>query len=80
MGNISMNNKALRNEIIEWITKINDNSLLKTLKSIKDSNVTTADWYDDLNKGEIESIHRGIEDHEKGDVLTSKDFWSGNED
>ncbi len=75
-----MNNQSLKYEIIEWITRTNDISLLKTLKSIKDSNATTTDWYDDLNKEEIESINRGIEDHEKGEVLTSKDFWSGNED
>ena len=75
-----MNNQSLKYEIIEWITRTNDISLLKTIKSIKDSNATTTDWYDDLNKEEIESINRGIEDHEKGEVLTSKDFWPGNED
>ena len=74
-----MNIQTLKYEIIEWITKTNDNSLLKTLKSIKDSNATTADWYDELSKEEIDSINRGIENHEKGEVLTSKEFWSGHE-
>lgn len=75
-----MNIQTLKYEIIEWITKTNDNSLLKTLKSIKDSNATTADWYDGLSDDEIESINRGIENHKKGEVLTSKEFWSGYED
>jgi hypothetical protein len=75
-----MNIQMLKYEIIEWITKTNDNSLLKTLKSIKDSNAATkADWYDELSKEEIDSINRGIENHEKGEVLTSKEFWSGHE-
>lgn len=75
-----MNIQALKYEIIEWITKTNDNSLLKTLKCIKDSNSDTADWYDGLSDRETESIYRGIENHEKGEVLTSKEFWSGHED
>jgi hypothetical protein len=73
-----MNIKTLKYEIIESVTKTNDNSLLKTLKSIIDSNATaTTGWYDELSKEEIKSINRGIENHEKGEVLTSKEFWSG---
>ncbi len=69
--------QTLKYEIIEWITKTNDYSLLNTLKSIKDSNAASADWYDELSDEETESINRGIENHEKGEVLTSKEFWSG---
>lgn len=76
-----MSIQTLKYEIIELITKTNDNSLLKTLKSIIDSNANaTAEWYNELSNGEIESINRGIENHEKGEVLTSKEFWSGNGD
>lgn len=75
-----MNTKTLKYEIIEWITKTNDNSLLETLKSIKDPNATTADWLDESSKEEIESINRGIQNHEKVEVLTSKEFCSGYED
>ncbi len=74
-----MNIQTLKYEIIEWITKTNDNSLLRTLKSIKDSGATSSDWYEDLSSEEIESINRGIENHKKGEVLTSKEFWSGYE-
>ncbi|WP_224996899.1 hypothetical protein [Cesiribacter sp. SM1] len=72
-----MNIQALKYEIIEWITRTNDNSLLKTLKSIKDSNSATADWFDNLSQEEVESLNRGISDHDKEDVLTSKEFWAG---
>ena len=72
-----MNIQTLKYEIIEWITKTNDNALLNTLKSIKDSNIATADWFEDLSQEEIESLNRGVADHEKGDVLTSKEFWAG---
>ncbi|EMR03924.1 hypothetical protein [Cesiribacter andamanensis] len=72
-----MNIQALKYEIIEWITRTNDNSLLKTLKSIKDSNAATTDWFDNLSQEEKESLNRGISEHDKGDVLTSKEFWTG---
>jgi hypothetical protein len=46
-----MNIKTLKYEIIESVTKTNDNFLLKTLKSIIDSNATaTTGWYDELSK------------------------------
>lgn len=72
-----MDIQTLKYEIIESITKTNDNSLLKTLKSIIDSKSNAKEtWYDELSEEEIQSINRGFEDHEKGEVLTSKEFWS----
>jgi len=72
-----MSIQTLKYEIIELITKTNDNSLLKTLKSIIDSNANApTEWYSELSNEEIESINRGIKNHEKGEVLTSKEFWS----
>ncbi len=73
-----MKQQALKYEIIEWITQTNDSSVLKVLKSIKDSNLTSSDWFDNLNPEEKESINRGLDDHERGDVLTSKQFWAKN--
>ena len=77
---VSMNIKALKHEIIEWVTETEDTSLLKTLKSIKDSKPTAVDWYDELSDKEIASINRGVQDHKKGEVLTSREFWSGHGD
>lgn len=74
-----MNIQTLKYEIIEWVTRTNDNSLLKTLKSIKDSDAANNDWFENLREEEKESINRGISDHEQGEVLTSKEFWSGYE-
>ena len=74
-----MKTETLKYEIIEWITQTNDSALLKALKSIKDSNTATKDWYDELNKEQMESIQRGVDNHKMGEVLTSKEFWSGNE-
>ena len=74
-----MNIQTLKYEIIEWITQTNDDSLLKVLKSVKDSSVGNADWLDKLSTEELESLNRGIENHKAGDVLTSKHFWAEDE-
>ena len=72
-----MKPETLKHEIIEWINQTNDKSLLKMLKAIKDSNDSgAADWYEELEEEDIASIARGIDNHEKGEVLTSKEFWS----
>ncbi len=43
---------------------------------MSDLQIEKQGWYDDLSKGEVESINRGIKDHEKEEFLTSKEFWS----
>lgn len=75
---MAMNIQTLKYEIIELVTKTHDSTLLKGLKSIIDLNSKTKiDWFDELSNEEIDSINRGIENHKKGEVLTSKEFWSG---
>ena len=77
---IFMKKSILKIELIKWITKIEDLSLLKTLKSIKDSNSNSKDWYYELNNEDKESILRGIKDVENGNVMSSEEFWKGYED
>ncbi|KAA5545079.1 hypothetical protein [Adhaeribacter rhizoryzae] len=76
----SMNIQALKYEIIEWVIQTQDNSLLEALKSIKDSNASSTNWFDELSLAEKESINRGKANHEQGEVLTNKEFWAGYED
>jgi len=64
---------AVRNELAEWIRQSRDEELLETLMLIKDS--SKGDWFTDLSKQQRKSIERGIVDHEKGNTLTSKEFW-----
>ena len=65
----------IRLELISWISKLKDKSLLKTLSSIKDSE-ESGDWYENLSAKQKKSLQKGIEDHKKGRVLSSKQFWS----
>jgi hypothetical protein len=70
-----MNSQALKLELINWLTGLNDNNLLESIASIKDSTIS-GDWYDELTPEQKKSLDNGIKDHKKGKTLTSKEFWS----
>lgn len=63
----------VKEEVIEWISKPENEELLKTLKRIKDT--SSNDWYDDLSEDEKKSLATGQQDHEEGNTLTSEQFW-----
>lgn len=49
-------------ELIEWLVKLNDISLIDYLDTLKDSELSGKDWWEDLSSEQIESINRGIKD------------------
>ena len=63
-----MNIQTEKLNLIEWISRINDISVIDKLKEIKDDYSKSKDWWDTLNKEEIESIKRGLKDFEEGKI------------
>ncbi len=55
-------------DLIEWISKLNDISVIEKIKKIRMSYIQSADWGDTLTKEEIESIEEGLKDLEEGRV------------
>jgi len=53
-------------DLIEWISKINDYSVIEKLRSIKENYAKSKDWYADLDEEELASIDRGLKDIEEG--------------
>ena len=66
---------SIRLELINWVSKLKDKKLLNSLASIKDSE-ESGDWYNELTSAQKKSFQRGIQDHKKGQALTSKEFWN----
>lgn len=70
-----MSTEAIRHELIEWISKLEDQGLLRSMlgfmKAAKD-----ADWADHLSPEERRSVERGLEDLDHGRSMSSKDFWA----
>jgi len=55
-------------ELIEWLIRLNDNSLIDYLNSLKDSEKSTTDWWEDLSSEQKKSISRGIKDIDEGRI------------
>ena len=63
-----MNIQTEKLDLIEWITKLNDSSIIEKLRAIKSNYVHSPDTWDNLHKEEIESIERGLKDLDEGRV------------
>ena len=48
-----MNIQTEKLNLIEWISRLNDMSVIDKLKGIKDDYSKSKDWWDTLNKEEI---------------------------
>jgi hypothetical protein len=66
--------KVVKEELIEWISRPENEDLLETLKLIKETS-SEGDWYDDLSESEKESVRKGQKDLQSGNVLSSREFW-----
>jgi predicted transcriptional regulator len=56
--------------LIEWISRLKDNSIIDRLKAIKEDYSKSKDWSNTLNEEELQSINRGLRDFEEGRVHT----------
>jgi hypothetical protein len=64
----NMNIQAEKLDLIEWIAKLNDVSILKKLNELKIKYSNSIDWWDTLEKEEMESIERGLQDLKEGRI------------
>ena len=63
-----MNIQTEKLNLIEWISRLNDNSVIDKLNQIKEDYIKSGDWSDTLQQEEIESITRGLKDFDEGRI------------
>ena len=51
-------------DLIQWISRLNDTSVIATLKQVKEDYSKSEDWWDTLENEEFESINRGLKNGE----------------
>jgi hypothetical protein len=67
---------SLRRELVEWVKSLKDTSLLNLLATIRNSNQETdKDWWDELTEADQSEILAGLDDIQKGRVVSSEEFW-----
>lgn len=61
-----MNIQTEKLELIEWISKLKDTSVIERLREIKNAHKESDDWWSELDEEERASIERGLKDIEEG--------------
>ena len=69
-----MGHEALKLELIEWLTKLEDKDTIDYLKIVKDSSTSGKDWWHDLNEQQKYSIQQGLKNIEDGRLTTHEDI------
>jgi hypothetical protein len=69
-----MAHEVIKRELIQWITKLEDDAVLDYLKVVKDSSDQQNDWWNDLTDDQKSGIARGLSDVDSGRVHPIKDI------
>jgi hypothetical protein len=64
----AMGHEALKLELIEWLTHLDDDDTITYLKIVKDSSEKGGDWWQDLTSDQKRGIERGLRDIDAGRV------------
>jgi hypothetical protein len=64
---------AVKLELIEWLTRLEDSDTIEYLKFIKDYREENRDWWDDLTSEQKEGLLRGLKDIDEGKVTPHKE-------
>ena len=65
---VAMGNEALKLELIEWLTHLDDDDTITYLKIVKDSSEKGSDWWQELTDEQKAGIERGLHDIDAGRV------------
>jgi hypothetical protein len=65
-----MGQESIKLELIEWLTKLDDQETLQYLKVVKDSSLSNLDWWNDLTEEQIKGINRGLKDIDQGRIVS----------
>jgi len=69
-----MNIKSEKQILIDWISSLEDEEVIETIKEFKQSYFSKKDWWNEISEEEKNSIDRGLEDAEEGRVISYEQF------
>jgi predicted transcriptional regulator len=61
-----MTQEALKLELIEWLSQLDDDETIEYLKVVKESRSSNKDWWNELTDKQKQGIDRGLKDIEHG--------------
>ena len=60
--------------LIAWINQLSDVNVISFLEGLKRSK-SKGDWWNELTEDQQKVVLSGLKDAEKGNTISSKDFW-----
>lgn len=69
-----MGHDAIKLELIEWLTKLEDDDTIEYLKLVKDSSFSEEDWWHNLTMEQKQGIERGLRDIDEGRVTLHEEI------
>ncbi len=67
---IVMDIKEEKQNLIDWISKLEDESIIDEIKFLRDNYTNGKDWWSDLSEEEKKGIEEGLRDIEEGRIFT----------
>ncbi|MEO8211307.1 MAG: hypothetical protein ABI840_12175 [bacterium] len=64
-----MNLQSEKQSLIEWISQLEDESIIEDIKMFRENSTNGKDWWDELTDEQKISIERGLKDVEEGNVV-----------
>ena len=61
-------------DLIAWISQLSDGKMIAYLEGLRVSELK-ADFWDELPESHKIEIQKGLDDIEKGNVMSSEEFW-----
>lgn len=69
-----MGQEAIKLELIEWLSNLEDSDTINYLKIVKESRTTNKDWWTDISDNQRQSIERGLKDIQEGNTHSHNDI------
>ncbi|MFO7999874.1 MAG: hypothetical protein R6U46_01415 [Marinilabilia sp.] len=63
-----MDRNAIKLELIEWLSRLDDEETIQYLKIVKDLQTAGHDWWNDLTENQKKRIEKGLKDIDEGRV------------
>ena len=65
-----MDIKEEKQNLIDWISKLEDESIIDEIKFLRDNYTNGKDWWSDLSEEEKKGIEEGLREIEEGRIFT----------
>ena len=65
--------ETIKLELIEWLSRLEDNDTIEYLKIVKDTRLGNKDWWDDLSEEQKAGIERGLNDIDQGRTISHEE-------